>query len=63
MKSLSTYYLLSVGLGQPDDGTGMIERVLKHHGLFSLEDIADLTEADISGFFRLDANDIGLRVV
>ena len=50
-------HILSVGLGQPADGSGMIERVLKHNGAYCLEDISMLTDSLIQGFFRLDTND------
>ena len=50
-------HILTVALGQPDDGSGMIKRVLRKHSLFTLETIADLTETDIKDdFLQLDAN-------
>ena len=55
-------HVLSVGLAEPYDGTGMIEFVLKHNSLCSLVDISDISAADIQGFFRLDANNVETTV-
>ena len=48
-------HLLTVGLSEPEDGSGMLERVLRHNDLFGVILISDLTVNEINYvFYQLD---------
>ena len=48
-------HLLTVGLSEPADGSGMLERVLRYNGYFDLLLISDLTVNEINYvFYQLD---------